>query len=141
MAVALLLGSRPDGSATPEERVERVAAGLRCPVCQGLSVADSDAETARQIRADIAGRITDGQSDAEIRQAYVDRYGQWVLLRPSGQGFGALVWFVPAIATAGAATALVMVGRRWRRGWSRTATESDVRLVREALRDVAGDAP
>jgi len=140
VVIALALGLRPTGSATPEDRVTALAAGLRCPVCQGLSVADSDSETARQIRADIEDRVAAGQTDDDIRQAYVDRYGEWILLRPSGRGLGALVWFAPVAAVAAAGIALVVAGRRWRRGWGRAATDEDRELVHHVLRDGGGRA-
>jgi cytochrome c-type biogenesis protein CcmH len=142
VAVALGLGLRPEGASTHEDRAARITADLRCPVCQGLSVADSDSETSQQIRADIEERIADGQTDAEIRQAYVDRYGEWILLRPAGRGLGAVVWFAPVVAVGVAAAGLVVAGRRWRRGWQRrTATEQDRRLVEQALRGGAGGEP
>ena len=59
---------------------------FKCPECQGLSVADSQAPTSRAIRADIKRRITAGQSDAEIRQAYVDTYGESILLARRTRG-------------------------------------------------------
>jgi cytochrome c-type biogenesis protein CcmH/NrfF len=133
VAVALLVGTRPEGSSNPDGRAAAIAASLRCPVCQGLSVADSDSETARSIRSDIDRRIAGGQSDAEIRQAYVDRYGEWILLRPRGRGLGAVVWLLPVVAVAAAAAGLVVAGRRWRRRWRRSATDEDRRLVIRAL--------
>ena len=66
-----------------------------CPECEGLSVADSNAPTSRAIRADIKRRIADGQSDAEIRQAYVDKYGESILLAPQSSGLGLIVWVLP----------------------------------------------
>lgn len=132
---ALVVGTRPDAPSSADDRAAALAESLRCPVCQGLSVADSNSETARSIRADIVQRIDDGQSDAEIRQAYVDRYSEWILLRPRGGGFGALVWFVPLVAVAAATAAIILAVRRRRRGWQRAATERDRILVAQALGD------
>lgn len=129
----LVLGTRTDNRASSEDRTVSIAAELRCPVCQGLSVADSNSQTARDIRADISQRIADGHTDAEIRQAYVDRYGEWILLRPQARGFGTLVWGLPVAATAAAAAALAIAARRWRHHWRRPARERDRRLVEEAL--------
>ncbi len=76
IAAALAVGLRPSGeSGSLEARADHIAAGLRCPVCQGLSVKDSDSPTARDIRADIRRRIDAGETADEIRQAYVERYG------------------------------------------------------------------
>ena len=134
IAAALTIALRPDGdSGTPAALADRIAAGLRCPVCQGLSVKDSDSPTAREIRADIRRRVDDGESAAEIRQAYVDRYGEWILLRPGTSGFDAVVWAVPAAALAAGAVALTGVFWRWRRrGSTRAPTDEERRLVAAA---------
>ena len=134
IAAALAIGLRPDGDGgSPAARADRIAAGLRCPVCQGLSVKDSDSPTARDIRDDIRRRIDDGDTADNIRQAYVDRYGQWILLRPGTSGFDAVVWAVPAAALAAGAVALAGVFWRWRRrDNNRAPTEEERRLVAAA---------
>ena len=139
VAAALALGLRPTGdSGSPAARADRIGAGLRCPVCQGLSVKDSDSPTARDIRDDIRRRIDEGESAPEIRRAYVDRYGEWILLRPRAAGFGALVWAVPAAALAGGAVGLAGLFLRWRRrGSTRAPTDEERRLVAAAA--VAGN--
>jgi cytochrome c-type biogenesis protein CcmH len=136
---ALAIGARDDGQArTPASRADHIAAELRCPVCEGLSVLDSDATTSRSIRQDIARRIDAGQTDGEIRQAYVDRYGEWILLRPRGRGLGTVVWVVPVAATAAGLGALAHALARWRRRLATTATAEDRQVVTDALRH-AGD--
>ena len=134
IAAALAIGLRPSGDGgTPAARADGIADGLRCPVCQGLSVKDSDSPTARDIRDDIRRRIDDGETAAEIRQAYVDRYGEWILLRPGTSGFDALVWAVPAAALAAGAVALAGVFWRWRRRTvTRAPSDEDRRLVAAA---------
>jgi len=141
IAAALALGARPQG-AGPGANADRIAAGLRCPVCQGLSVKDSDSPTARDIRADIDRRLADGDTPTEIRQAYVDRYGEWILLRPGTSGFEALVWAIPAGATAAGAVVLAAAFWRWRRRQRpRPPTEEERRLVNVAVRAGNGAAP
>lgn len=136
VAVALIIGSGSgDGDPSPEGRSRRLAAGLRCPVCQGLSVADSPSPTARAISADIRRRIDAGESDGEIRRAYVDRYGEWVLLEPSGTGVGAVVWALPVAALILAVGGLVLAFRRWRRDVPEPPSDVDRELVERALAD------
>jgi len=134
IAAALAIGMRPDGdSGSATARANRIAAGLRCPVCQGLSVKDSDSPTARDIRDDIRRRVDDGETAGEIRQAYVDRYGKWILLRPGTSGFDAVVWAVPAAALGAGAVALAGVFWRWRRrDITRPPTDEERRLVAAA---------
>jgi cytochrome c-type biogenesis protein CcmH len=134
VAGALVAGGasgRPDPS--PAARAQRLAAELRCPVCQGLSVADSPSSTARAIAADIRRRVDEGQSDQAIRQAYVERYGEWILLQPEGSGLGAVVWALPVAGLVLGGGALVLAFRRWRRQPALEPSEADRTLVEQAL--------
>lgn len=133
VAFALVLAARPAEPSAPSDRVVAIASGLRCPVCQGLSVADSDSETARNIRADIGRRLDAGERAPQIRQAYVDRYGEWILLRPGRSGFNALVWWLPPLGAAGGAATVIFALWRWRRSTGDSASEEDRRLVEGAL--------
>lgn len=133
---ALVIGASSDGGdPSPAARTRRLSAGLRCPVCQGLSVADSPSPTARAISEDIRRRVDAGESDGDIRQAYVERYGEWVLLQPAGNGLGALVWALPVAALLLAAGGLALAFRRWRRDVPEAVTEDDRELVERARAD------
>jgi cytochrome c-type biogenesis protein CcmH len=134
VVATLVIGSASgDGDPSPAARTRRLAAGLRCPVCQGLSVADSPSPTARAISDDIRRRVDAGESDGAIRQAYVERYGEWVLLQPAGSGLGALVWALPVAALVLAAGGLTLAFRRWRRDEPGVPTDLDRELVQRAL--------
>jgi cytochrome c-type biogenesis protein CcmH len=87
-------GSTPlDGAR--EARVQALGKLLRCPMCQGLSIADSGSSAARAQLDRVRELVAEGQSDAEIRAYFVARYGEWALLEPSTQGFNWLVWLGP----------------------------------------------
>jgi cytochrome c-type biogenesis protein CcmH len=107
----------------------RLSGEIRCVDCQGLSVADSATSTARATRADIRARIARGESDADIRQVYVDRYGETVLLKPASDGIGILVWALPIAALLLGAGGLWLALRRWQRQPRLTATDADEELV------------
>jgi cytochrome c-type biogenesis protein CcmH len=109
----------------------RLSSEIRCVDCQGLSVADSATSTARATRADIRSRIARGESDADIRQVYVDRYGETVLLKPASDGIGVLVWALPIAALLLGAGGLWIALRRWQRQPRLTATDADEALVAE----------
>jgi cytochrome c-type biogenesis protein CcmH/NrfF len=112
------------GPRTFEDRVRAVAATLQCPACLDLSVADSPSAVAGEIRADIARRLHAGQSAAEIRRIYVERYGARILLSPPASGVTLFAWLVPALLLiAGAALAASAVVR-WRAN-GRVAGEAD----------------
>jgi cytochrome c-type biogenesis protein CcmH len=136
VAAALMIGASPGGDdPSPAAHSRRLASGLRCPVCQGLSVADSPSPTARAISADIRRRVDAGESDGEIRQAYVERYGEWVLLEPTGAGLGAVVWALPIAALVLAGGGLALAFRRWRRDTPGPPSDDDRELVERALAD------
>lgn len=132
---ALVWAAWPDGGPqTASGRVGELAAELRCPDCEGLSVADSPTTSARAIRRDIRARIDDGQSDEDIRQAYVDRYGESILLKPEGGGLGVVVWGLPVAALIIGGVGLVVALRRWQREPRLQATDADEELVTRARR-------
>ena len=106
LAGALVIG-RGHPSETVTARAERIAEGIKCPTCQGLSVAQSKAGTARAIYAEIERRVRSGESDDSVRAYLVSRYGEEQLLRPEATGIGAVVWIVPV---AGGVLALAAVG-------------------------------
>jgi cytochrome c-type biogenesis protein CcmH len=97
VAVILL---RPATPMTAAERADALAAGLRCPDCQGLSVADSPTGSAQEIRRQIDELVAAGATDSEVREHFVARYGDWVLLSPRSPA----VWILPfVVVLAGAA--------------------------------------
>ncbi|MEQ8717188.1 MAG: cytochrome c-type biogenesis protein CcmH [Acidimicrobiales bacterium] len=132
---ALAIGAVDDGGPrTDSERAGELAREIRCPQCLGESVAESNVAIAREIRADISRRVDAGQTDDEIRTAYVDLYNQSILLTPPGSGFSSLVWVIPVVGGAAAAGVLGFAFWRWRRlGDAVAASEDDRRLVAEAL--------
>ena len=97
LAIATSLAAPP--AADP---ARALAAELRCPDCQGLSVAESHTAAADAIRREIGSQLAAGRTVDEVRQSFVDRYGEWILLRPAAP----LVWAIP-IAALAAALALV----------------------------------
>jgi cytochrome c-type biogenesis protein CcmH len=116
---ALWAGTHDTAAATPDERALTLEQSIKCPVCRGQSVAESDSPAALAIRTEVARRIADGQSDAEIRQYFADKLGADLLLRPPQSGWAGLVWVIPiaGLVIAGAAIAFAFV--RWRR-WGTT---------------------
>lgn len=91
-----------------EARARDVSDALRCPVCQNESIDESHAEVARDIRLLVRERLLGGASDEEVVEAVVDRYGEFVLLRPNADGANLVLWLA-------APTMLVMAGAL---GWA-----------------------
>jgi cytochrome c-type biogenesis protein CcmH len=122
------------GEPSVRERARALASELKCPDCEGLSVADSSTSSGRAIRADLRRRIAAGQSDARIRQVYVDRYGESILLKPERSGLGVLVWGLPVVALVLGAGGLALAFARWRRAPHLHASDADEQLVRDTRR-------
>jgi cytochrome c-type biogenesis protein CcmH/NrfF len=114
--------------AVSEQDVYEVAAQLRCVVCQTLSVADSPSEMATQMRGIVRERLAAGESPAQVRQYFVERYGDWILLAPPRRGFTLLVWLAPFVAVL---VGVVIVAVRLK-GWTRTRERIQRELEREA---------
>jgi cytochrome c-type biogenesis protein CcmH len=129
VVVVLAITLWPGGSPSASARAHGLEAEIKCPECQGLSVADSQATTSLAIRADIKQRIADGQSDGTIRQAYVDRYGTSILLTPQSDGISLLVWVLPLVVLGVGAAGIFFVLARNRREPLLSATDADVDLV------------
>jgi cytochrome c-type biogenesis protein CcmH len=99
-----------------DQRVHDVASQLKCPVCQGESVADSPSTISQQMRAVIRQQLQQGQSEQQIIQYFVSRYGNSILWSPPKQGFTMLAWIIPIAILLCGALLLVLVMRGWLAG-------------------------
>ena len=75
-----------------EERARELSQGLRCPVCRNESIDESNATLAKELRIVLRERIAAGDSDAEVMNFMVSRYGEFVLLRPDNSGANLILW-------------------------------------------------
>ena len=98
--------------AEQEARVQRLAHELRCAVCQGLSIADSPAAMARSQLGMLRELVAQGKSDSEVRQYFVARYGEWVLLDPRAKGVAWLAWVLPILFVLGGVGLVVWLAMR-----------------------------
>ncbi len=145
MALALLLAlplmAISAGAVEPDEmladpvleaRAREISKGLRCLVCQNQSIDDSNAGLARDLRILLRERLTAGDSDAAAVAYIVDRYGDFVLLRPPIKPATYVLWFGPALifGLAGLLLALAL-RRRGRRAEPPPLSETERRRVAE----------
>ncbi len=105
-----------------EQRARDISAHLRCVVCQNQTIDDSDAPLAHDMRLLVRERLLAGDSDKEVREYIVARYGNFVLLRPPFQADTWALWIAPFLVLAIAALGL---GAQLRRRTEPTAALSE----------------
>jgi cytochrome c-type biogenesis protein CcmH len=150
-AVSLMMGCpaayavQPDeimGDPAKEARARELSSELRCMVCQNQSIDDSEAPLARDLRLLVRERVAAGDSDAQVMDFLVARYGEFVLLKPQLKPHTLLLWLLPPLALAGGGLALWVHGRRRSR---RPGSENDSALTLSAEEEarleklIAGD--
>ncbi|ASV86101.1 cytochrome C biogenesis family protein [Ochrobactrum quorumnocens] len=109
------LAVNPDevlGDPQLEKRAREISAELRCMVCQNESIDDSNAELARDLRVLVRERLTSGDSDKQVMDFVVDRYGEFVLLKPRLNAQTALLWGFPVLILLIGGIALTIAFRR-----------------------------
>ena len=129
---AALLARGGGEPATVEDRAQAISAGLRCPVCQNLSVADSPSRLAGEMRAEVEGQLRAGWTDDEVRAFFVARYGEWVLLEPRSL----LPFVIPVAAVALGVGAWLLVVRRRPRPERTEVSDAERRRIDVDLRSL-----
>lgn len=128
----------PDPAA--EARARELFAEIRCVVCQNESIDDSEADLAADLRRIVREQVQAGRSDAEVRTFLVDRYGEFVLLKPSVSWWTLPLWGLPFLIVA---VGLMLHLRRRRRPAPETAslTGEEERRLREIVSGADARAP
>ncbi|QDL92244.1 cytochrome c-type biogenesis protein CcmH [Paroceanicella profunda] len=102
-----------------EARARQISEGLRCPVCRNESIDESNADIAHDLRILVRERLAQGDTDAQVVDYIVDRYGDFVLLRPRFGGSTWALWLAgPALLLVGGGIAALFIARQ-RRGMRR----------------------
>jgi cytochrome c-type biogenesis protein CcmH len=96
-----------------EARARDISRDLRCPVCQGETIDDSNAPISRDLRLAVRERLVAGDTDAEVVEYIVTRFGEFVLFNPRGTGSGLILWLAgPAMLLAGLGIAFATARKR-----------------------------
>ena len=117
-----------------ETRARALSKELRCMVCQNQSIDDSDAELAHDLRVLVRERLRAGDSDGEVLDYIVSRYGEFVLLKPRLSGRNALLWGAPLLLLLSGAAALVFTVRSRRRAAAPALSAEESDALEEILR-------
>lgn len=137
---AALFSSQPAAAVEPNEiladpalehRAREVGKALRCVVCQNQAIDDSNSELARDMRILVRERIVAGESDQEIIEYMVSRYGDYVLLDPPFKGTTYVLWFGPALIVLIGVVSVVMFYRRRQDAAPATAGGAQAETVAE----------
>jgi cytochrome c-type biogenesis protein CcmH len=156
-AVILLMGCPAAYAVQPDEimadpgkeaRARDLSRELRCMVCQNQSIDDSEAPLARDLRLLVRERIAAGDSDAQVIDFLVARYGEFVLLKPRFTPHTLLLWLLPPLALAGGGLALWRYSRRRSKfpgaddqGSLKLTKEEEARLERLIAANPSPDKP
>ena len=104
-----------------EDRARSISQGLRCLQCRNESIDESNAGIAKDLRILVRKRLVEGDSDTEIMDHIVARYGEYVLLRPNGLGINLVLWMAGPLLFLIALACLLSVQRRSKRSISTQA--------------------
>lgn len=141
--LALVLLATPALAVQPDEiladpaleaRAREISRDLRCPVCQGETIDDSNAPISRDLRLAVRERLLMGDSNEEVIDYVVMRYGEFVLFKPRATGSGLILWLAgPAMLLAGAALAYATIRRKPARAAEAELTDEDKARLAELL--------
>jgi len=128
-------------AAVLDGRSAEIAAQLRCPVCTGQSVLESNSGIAQEMQAVIRERLDEGASEDEILDYFVSAYGDWIILKPRAIGWNLLVYILPSAAVILGGALVVARIRKWSanssvdegRPASSGLSEDDDRWLQEAI--------
>lgn len=122
---ALAIDPLPFRDQAEEDRFRRLAAELRCVMCQNQSLADSNAMIAQDLRREVFNLMREGRTDQEIKDFLAERYTDFVLYRPPMQGANLLLWFAPAGVLLAGGIALAVIVRRRSDALKNTSAQRD----------------
>lgn len=117
-----------------EHRARQIGQVLRCPVCQGENIDESNAPISRDLRLYVRERLTEGDSDAEVIAAVTQRFGEYVLFEPKPEGANLLLyWAGPVMALLAALGAWLFLRRRQTEAAPPPALSADERAQLDRL--------
>jgi cytochrome c-type biogenesis protein CcmH len=138
LAALLWVLAAPVGAVQPDEmladpaleaRAREISRSVRCPVCQGESIDDSNAQISRDLRIIIRERLVAGDSNEDVLDFLVARYGEFVLYDPPKSGVNLILWLAgPAMLLGGGAIAFAALRRRRGGEEAGLSTEEQTRL-------------
>ncbi len=121
-------------NAALEARARAISSELRCMICQNQSIDDSDAALAKDLRVLVRHRLVAGDSDEQVMDYVVSRYGEFVLLKPRLSWRNAVLWTAPAALLIGGAVYILAARRRRAADTGAALTEAEQAALDDVLR-------
>ncbi|WP_192183454.1 cytochrome c-type biogenesis protein [Mesorhizobium amorphae] len=118
-----------------EARARTLSEGLRCMVCQNQSIDESDADLARDLRILVRQRLVAGDTDQQVMDYVVSRYGEFVLLKPRFSLSNALLWGTPVLLLLAGGIFIVLTARSRRSTATKSLTAEEQAALEKMLRD------
>jgi cytochrome c-type biogenesis protein CcmH len=115
-AIAAVACSRDDGLTDLQRRAYEINQAVMCPVCPGESIDQSQNPLAVSMRGIVYDRLQQGWTEQQIKDHFVESYGDSVLLAPPAEGFNLIIWVLPPVGITGAIGVLFFALRAMRRG-------------------------
>lgn len=144
LALLLALAASPALAVQPDEvladpaleaRARALSRDLRCPVCQAENIDDSNADISRDLRLLVRERLVAGDSDDEVIDYIVDRYGEYVLFKPRATGGNLALWLAgPGMLLVGGGLSLIYLRRRKTGAAPQALTPEEEARLREILK-------
>lgn len=123
VALAAFAACVSEDDLTPDQRAYTLDRELMCPVCDGQTIDQSHAQIAVDMKQIVREKIAEGESNKEIRDYFVARYGEVILASPEASGFNLIVWVMPAVIAGGGALAVFWVLKNMRKRSAQLAPE------------------
>jgi cytochrome c-type biogenesis protein CcmH len=130
LALAVAVDEKPLADPALEAQARALMKEIRCVVCQNQSIEDSNADLARDMRTIVRERVVLGDSPANVRAYLVDRYGDWVLLKPPFTSSTYLLWGSPLLAVF---AFLFLLARRRRKAPAQALNEAEEKRLQQIL--------
>ena len=140
-SVALVAYGRASPPASLNDRTLAVARELRCPVCAGESVADSESGISQGMRAIIRRKLAQGESPDGIKRYFVARYGTKILLAPPTSGIGNVAWLAPPLLVIGGLGLVVTLVFDWRSRARSPLAAPGARYLDRVKAELSGGSP
>lgn len=148
IAVSVVLGGcLTEDDLSLEQRSHQLASELMCPVCDGQTIDGSNAQISQDMRAKVDELLIAGNTNSEIKDYFVVRYGEEILAAPSRSGFNMLAWIAPIVIVVGALAIALWTIRNMRRSTDQLvastaqSTQSIDQFLEQVDRDLGGSSP